>query len=230
MPYQQAYDTQVAAVDRVLAGRESGTGPHAIIHFVEHDPVITVSRRPEAKQHLTATPALLERFGVAVAETDRGGDITYHGPGQLVVYPIVDLNHFNLGLHAYMRLLEEASIRTAAAFGIVTIRDPAATGVWTVNADGGPHAKLCACGVRVRKWVSMHGLAINVHTNLDHFKLIVPCGLAGRPVTSLHLLLGGDAPAFDAVKAAMRATLHMLLLEAADEAVRKRSITPTPSL
>ncbi|MBU6412935.1 MAG: lipoyl(octanoyl) transferase LipB [Planctomycetes bacterium] len=233
MSYEQAYDVQVAAVDRVLAGRESGTGvgsgPQAIIHFVEHDPVITVSRRPEAKQHLTATPELLERFGVSVAETDRGGDITYHGPGQLVVYPIVDLNHFNLGLHAYMRLLEEASIRTAAAFGVPTMRDPAATGVWTVNAEGAPHAKLCACGVRVRKWVSMHGLAINVHTNLDHFNLIVPCGLAGRPLTSLHTFLGPDAPDMDAVKAAMRATLHMLLLDAADEAATKRRITPAPS-
>jgi lipoate-protein ligase B len=227
--YAEAYEVQVAAVDRVLAGRESGSGPHAIIHFVEHDPVITVSRRPEARQHLTATPELLHRFGVDVVETDRGGDITYHGPGQLVVYPIVDLNHFNLGLHAYMRLLEEASIRTAAAFGIPTMRDPSATGVWTVKKDGTPDAKLCACGVRVRKWVSMHGLAINVRTNLDHFNLIVPCGLAGRPVTSLHLLLGSDAPAFDAVKAAMRATLHMLLLEAADEAARKRSIIPNPS-
>jgi lipoyl(octanoyl) transferase len=226
MPYEHAYDVQVAAVDRVLAGRESGTGsgsdPHAIIHFVEHDPVITVSRRPEARQHLTATPALLKRFGVSVAETDRGGDITYHGPGQLVVYPIVDLNHFNLGLHAYMRLLEEASIRTAAAFGIPTMRDPAATGVWTVNADQTPRAKLCACGVRVRKWVSMHGLAINVATNLDHFNLIVPCGLAGRPVTSLHTLLGPDAPDMHAVKAAMRATLHMLLLDAAELAQAKR--------
>ncbi len=229
MPYQQAYDTQVAAVERVLAGRESNSGPHAIIHFVEHNAVITVSRRPVARQHLTATPELLHRFGVSVAETDRGGDITYHGPGQLVVYPIVDLNHFNLGLHAYMRLLEEASIRTAAAFGIPTMRDPSATGVWTVKQDCTPDAKLCACGVRVRKWVSMHGLAINVHTNLDHFNLIVPCGLAGRPVTSLQLLLGARCPTMVEAKQVMREVLAALLHEAHDDAIRKRGVTSAPS-
>jgi len=222
MPYQPANEVQVAAVDRVLAARDGGSGPHGIIHFVEHDPVITVSRRPEARQHLTATPELLVRFGVEVAETDRGGDITYHGPGQLVVYPIVDLNCLNLGLHAYMRLLEEAAIRTCAAFGVPAMRDPAATGVWTVTPGGLPHAKLCACGVRVRKWVSMHGLAINVHTNLDHFNLIVPCGLAGRPVTSLKSLLGNNCPSMDAVKQVMRKVMAELLDEAHHLARAKR--------
>jgi lipoyl(octanoyl) transferase len=222
MPYQQAYEIQVAAVDRILAARDSGAGPHGIIHFVEHDPVITISRRPEARQHLTATPELLVRFGVEVAETDRGGDITYHGPGQLVVYPIIDLNIFNLGLHAYMRLLEEAAIRTAAHYGMFTRRDDSATGVWTMKENGTPDAKLCACGVRVRKWISMHGLAINVHTHLDHFHLIVPCGLAGRPVTSLRSLLGANCPSMDEVRQVMRGVMAELLSEAQNIARVKR--------
>jgi lipoyl(octanoyl) transferase len=141
--------------------------------------------------HLLASPELLSRHGVALAETDRGGDITYHGPGQLVAYPILDLNLLGLGLHAYMRLLEDAVIETCGTFGIQAQREPGATGVWVPGADGGS-AKVCAMGVRVRKWVSMHGLALNVTTNLEHFGLIVPCGLPGRPVTTVERELGAS--------------------------------------
>ena len=200
--YADAYALQLAHHEEVLAARESGAPDPGRILLVEHDPpVITISKRADAPKHLLATPQMLERAGVTIAETDRGGDITYHGPGQLVVYPILDLNVYHLRLHDYMRLLEQSIIDAIAEWGVVGERDPSATGVW---AGGGGRAsqpsKIAALGVRIRRWVSMHGLALNVTTNLDHFQLIVPCGLHGRPVTSLRQLLGERCPAMDEVK------------------------------
>jgi lipoyl(octanoyl) transferase len=156
--------------------------------------------------------------GVTVAETDRGGDITFHGPGQLVVYPILDLNLLNLRLNGYLRFLEQVLIDTLAHFAIEGHRDPTATGVWTVMPPASshdPHAptlapqssKIAAIGVRVSRWVTMHGLALNVMTNLDHFNLIVPCGLAGRSVTSMKQVLGDCCPTMAAVKQTLAATL-----------------------
>ncbi len=163
--------------------------------LVEHDPpVITVSRRAGAREHLVATDTQLAAAGVEVAETDRGGDITYHGPGQLVVYPILDLNMLGLRLHGYMRFLEQLVLDTLAAWGIEGRRDETATGVWVGDS------KICAMGVRLSRWVSMHGLALNVTTNLEHFDLIVPCGLTGRTVTSLHQELGEACPPIAQVK------------------------------
>lgn len=216
MAYADAYARQAATVDEVLAWRES-SGPVGRIFLVEHPAVVTVSRRPEARQHLIASPQLLASHGVEVAETDRGGDITYHGPGQLVVYPIVDLNRLNLGLHEYMRLLEEAVINTCDEFGVATMRDPKATGVWTTH-NGAPTSKICAMGVRVRRWVTMHGLAINVTTNLDHFNLIVPCGLVGRAVTSLQRECGPHTPSMDDVKRVLCVNLESLIADAKHKA------------
>lgn len=250
MSYADAYALQLAHHEEVLAAREAAFPPShppsdiphptsadpGRILLVEHDPpVITISRRAGARDHLTATPDMLARAGVEIAETDRGGDITYHGPGQLVVYPILDLNYYHLGLHAYMRLMEQAIIDAIATWGITGKRDPAATGVWvqaTGTRDQGmkasreengvapalssipqsldasmPSSKIAALGVRVRRWVSMHGLALNVSTNLDHFNLIVPCGLAGRGVTSMQLELRERAPAMNDVKTALTASL-----------------------
>jgi len=230
--YRDAYEIQLERVARQLEARESGEGPVGTVLLLEHDPpVITVSRRPDARKHLVATPELLERHGVTVAETDRGGDITYHGPGQLVAYPIIDLKRVGgaagLGLHEYMRLLERAVIATCAAFGVRAHRDVCATGVWVggdeertgaacadgeTNAGGigagvGGGSKICAMGVRVKRWVTMHGLALNVSTNLEHFRLIVPCGLAGRAVTSLERELGESRPSMDEVKARLAGEL-----------------------
>lgn len=217
LAYTPAYQRQVARVDEVVAARESG-GSMGTIYFVEHvPPVITVSRRPTAASHLLASEQQLRSQGIEVCETDRGGDITYHGPGQLVTYPILDLNIFNLGLHDYMRLLEEAVIQTCAHFGIEAQRDPTATGVWVNDA------KICAMGVRVRKWVSMHGLAINVHTDLSHFQNIVPCGLAGRPVTSMRHLLGSACPSMQQVRDVLSDLLQRQLIERADSAAARRS-------
>ena len=161
---------------------------------------------------------MLAAAGVTIAETDRGGDITYHGPGQLVAYLILDLNYYRLGLHDYMRLLESAVIRTCAAFTVKADRDLSATGVWVPQHEesggGGAPSKICAMGVRVRRWVSMHGLALNVTTNLEHFNLIVPCGLAGRSVTSLQRELAARCPSMTEVKRELASTLTALLAEA----------------
>ncbi len=209
MPYPEALAVQRAHVEEVLASRDSGTPEVGRVLIVEHPPVITVSHRPNATKHLLADSGRLMAEGVAVEPTDRGGDITYHGPGQLVVYPILDLNVLGLRLHEYMRLLESVVIDTCLAFGVQAIRDATATGVWIPSPDdpSDAHAKVCAMGVRVRRWVSMHGLAINVSTNLKHFDLIVPCGLVGRPVTSIRELLGERCPSMELVKRAVADTM-----------------------
>ena len=211
--YADAYAEQVACVDRVISGRASGALVGARIGkvlLVEHDPVVTVTRRPGAAGHVLAGAGQLERLGIEIHETDRGGDVTYHGPGQLVVYPIVDLNRLNCRIHEYLRLLEAVVIETLAEFGVVGERDESATGVWL--RDGDRLAKVCAMGVRVRRWVTMHGLAINVDPDLAHFGVIVPCGLVGRPVTSLREILAEACPSMDEVKRVLidrlRAALH----------------------
>lgn len=189
IPYRDAFAIQLEHHQRVLAMRDKPTTntPLGSLLLLEHDPpVITISRRPDAARHLIAPEQRLRNLGVTVEPTDRGGDITYHGPGQIVAYPIVDLNRANLRLHPWVRLLEQAVINTAERFNLPTTREPGATGVWTHHEDPNRRAKLAAIGVRVKRWVSMHGLAFNITTNLDHFDLIVPCGLAGRAVTSLE--------------------------------------------
>jgi lipoyl(octanoyl) transferase len=195
MPYADALELQRDLQREVIEQRRSRGTRSMYVLLVEHDPaVITVTGRRGGRQHLIATEKDLRAAGVEVAVTDRGGDITYHGPGQLVAYPILDLNILRLRLHGYMRFLEQVVIDTLARFNVQGRRDPGATGVW-VDA-----AKICAMGVRLSRWVSMHGLALNVTTNLDHFELIVPCGLAGRAVTSVGRQLGDGCPTLDEVK------------------------------
>jgi lipoyl(octanoyl) transferase len=204
MAYEDALSVQRQRLAEVVADRGTG-GLIGHLLLVEHDPpVITVSRRPGARDHLLADSQRLAAAGVIVADTDRGGDITYHGPGQLVVYPILDLNRLDLRLHGYLRWLEDRVLETLSSFGIKGHRDECATGVWVggaPDADGiAVNRKICAMGVRVSRWVSMHGLAINIHTDLSHFDLIVPCGLAGREVTSMHRELGEHCPSMQEVK------------------------------
>ncbi|MFM9996514.1 MAG: lipoyl(octanoyl) transferase LipB [Phycisphaerales bacterium] len=224
LPYAPACRVQGEHLDEVLASREAATPEVGRLLLVEHDPVVTIGRRPGSARHLTATPEQLARHGVAVAESDRGGDVTYHGPGQVVAYPILDLNVLGLGLHAYMRMLESVVIDALAAFGVRGERDTSATGVW-VRSDhraGGP-AKIAAMGVRVRRWVSMHGLALNVSTNPEHFGLIVACGLAGRSVTNLSTVLGTRCPSMDEVKRALVASMIDHVERARREAVARRA-------
>jgi lipoyl(octanoyl) transferase len=205
--YRAAYEEQVRHLDEVIAARAAGAAEVGRLLLVEHDPVVTVTKRAVAGGSVLAPPELLEAAGIQLYETDRGGDVTYHGPGQLVAYPILDLNLLELRLGEYMRLLETAVIDAIKPLGVGGERDPSATGVWTPSrAFGGQLAKVCAMGVRVRRWVSMHGLALNVTTNMEHFRLIRPCGL-DRPVTSMRLELGENCPDQETVREALVATL-----------------------
>lgn len=200
--YRDAYERQLAHHAEVLGARLDQRTLAGRVLVVEHDPVITVTRKAIAGGHVLGDPATLARLGVTLEETDRGGDVTYHGPGQAVVYPIVDLNRFGLRLHAYLRLLEQAIIDTIAEVGLVGQRDPDATGVWVPSrsaARDGELAKIAAIGVRVRKWVTLHGLALNVAPDMSHFELIVPCGLHGRPVTSIQAETGPPTPSTAAI-------------------------------
>ena len=155
-----------------------------VLLLVEHPHVITLGVRGDGgRSHILASPDLLLARGVDVHETGRGGDITYHGPGQIVGYPILDLKPDRCDVHRYVRDLEEILIRTATDYGIAAERVPGLTGVWV------GHEKLAAIGVRVARWVTSHGFAFNVTTDLDYFNLIVPCGITDRGVTSLARLL-----------------------------------------
>jgi lipoate-protein ligase B len=204
MAYVPALEIQRATHQRVLDRLDPPT-----LLLVEHDPVITISQRREAAQHLIVNAETLARLGIDVQPTDRGGDITYHGPGQLVAYPILHLEDFGLNLSRYMRLLEQVVIDTVGEFGVAAHREAGATGVW---ADAKPQAaKIAALGVRIRRGVTMHGLALNVTTNMEHFNTIVPCGLAGRSVTSLRELLGEKTPAMEQVKAALTGQMRQKL-------------------
>lgn len=231
MSYAEAYKVQCARQQRVIDARspeENGASiffarEHVgVVLLVEHDPVITISRRASATKNLLASPRQLAQAGVQVAETDRGGDITYHGPGQLVIYPILDLSAMNVGLHEYMRMLEGAVIATCAKFGVEAAREQGATGVWVPSVRETSPAKIAAMGVRVKKWVSMHGLALNVTTDLRHFDLIVPCGLAGRRVTSLQRELEEACPSAPEVKTELVGAIARECRSAIEEAIRKR--------
>jgi lipoate-protein ligase B len=198
LPYRDAWAIQESAHADVLAGG------HERIFLVEHPPVITFGRRPGVDRHLIASDNQLKSMGVEVVQSDRGGDITFHGLGQLVAYPIIRLNDHRLSVGSYVRSLETAVIATLADLGITAQKDPAAIGVW-VNPE--TPAKICALGVRIRRGISLHGIALNVTIDLSYFDLIVPCGLAGRSVTSIQQLLGAETPSMNTAKQALSKNL-----------------------
>ena len=177
--YSIALELQQTLVRLVKEGRISHT-----LLLLEHPPVITLGRNAGA-QNIVAAPEFLAGNGVELHETDRGGDVTFHGPGQLVGYPIFDLRAFEprIGAVDFVRKLEEVLIRTCGDLGVVTERIPGLTGVWTQNEVP---AKIAAIGIHISRAVTSHGFALNVNTNLDYFKLIVPCGITDKPVTSLE--------------------------------------------
>jgi len=177
-----AYADGLELQKELVEQRKTGEIPDQLL-LLEHPPVITLGvRTRNDRSHVIATPETLEDAGVEVFESGRGGDVTYHGPGQLVGYPILDLRPDRCDVHRYVRDLEEVLIRAVAGFGIVSHRLPGLTGTWVGNE------KLAAIGVRIARWVTSHGFALNVSTNLEHFGLIVPCGITGKGVTSMDIL------------------------------------------
>jgi lipoyl(octanoyl) transferase len=179
-----AYADALALQRSLVDDRRAGRIPDTLL-FVEHPHVLTLGVRGDGgRSHILATDEALAARGIEVHETGRGGDITYHGPGQIVGYPIIDLNPDRRDVHRYVRDLETVLIRTAADYGITAGRIEGLTGVWVGDE------KLAAIGVRIARWITSHGFALNVTTDLAHFGLIVPCGIADRGVTSLARLLG----------------------------------------
>jgi lipoyl(octanoyl) transferase len=243
MAYVPALGLQRDTHQRVV----DGSGPQTVM-MVEHDPVITVSRRPNARRNVLADANRLAQCGIDVQPTDRGGDVTYHGPGQLVVYPVLRLGPLGLNVGRYMRLLECAVADTVAAFGVQPTCIKGATGVWADSGSSqttgdspfsdarvgdeqrrdeqrcdrstgdplpvGPR-KLCALGVRVSRGVTMHGFALNVDPQMEHFETIVPCGLSDCGVASLKQILGDNTPTMPQVKDQIIVSLRRCLREVA---------------
>jgi lipoyl(octanoyl) transferase len=180
MPYGEALDVQRALVEDRRAGRIADT-----LLLVEHPHVLTLGVRGDGgRSHILAGADVLAARGIDVHETGRGGDITYHGPGQLVGYPIIDLKPDRCDVHRYVRDLEDVLIRAVADFGIQAGRVEGLTGVWVGRE------KLAAIGVRIARWITSHGFALNVTTDLDYFNLIIPCGIPDRGITSVARLAG----------------------------------------
>ncbi|HXM98608.1 MAG TPA: lipoyl(octanoyl) transferase LipB [Candidatus Dormibacteraeota bacterium] len=184
--YSAAFEVQ----ERLVAARKTGAIDNVLL-LCEHPHVITVGRNGN-RAHLLASENVLRQKNVELQETNRGGDITYHGPGQIVGYPILDLAALRKDVRWYVRSLEEVMIRASAELGIAAGREPGKIGVWV----GAParSEKLGAIGVHLSRWVTSHGFAYNVSTDLRYFDLIVPCGILGRKATSLEKLLGRSVP------------------------------------
>jgi lipoyl(octanoyl) transferase len=200
MDYRQAWTLQEAIHAEVVAGADER------LLLVEHPPVITMGRRPDSHVNLLASEDYLANLGVQLVHSDRGGDITFHGPGQIVAYPIVRLADHALSVGGFVRALENAAISALREFDVKAHRIQGAVGVWTGDDDH--PAKICAIGVRIRRGVTLHGVALNVSTDLSFFNLIIPCGLQGKAVTSLSQLLGPAAPTMERVKSTLVAALQ----------------------
>ncbi|MGA2584469.1 MAG: lipoyl(octanoyl) transferase LipB [Tepidisphaeraceae bacterium] len=195
MAYRKAWAVQEDAHANVLTGDEE------MLLIVEHPAVITLGRRGSAIENLISSQQRLEEAGIELVQSDRGGDITLHSPGQIVAYPIIRLVSHKLSVGGYVHRLESAVIEMLGELGISGFTDPKAVGVWVRHQRGS--AKICAIGVRIKRGVSMHGLALNVDNDLGLFNHIVPCGLADKSVTSVAELLGDRAPGMEEVKSAL---------------------------
>jgi lipoate-protein ligase B len=201
LEYGKALEYQRA----VAQARIAGTIEEDVLLLVEHPPVVTLGRSAK-ERHLLASPELLVARGVELFEVERGGDVTFHGPGQLVGYPIIDLKRHRRDLHWYLRQVEEALIQALDGFGIAGERQAGYTGVWTNNR------KIASNGVHARDWVTWHGFALNVSTDLGYFDLIVPCGIPAVTMTSIDREVGksvGLEPAADAVVSAFASVFSL---------------------
>ena len=189
LPYSEAWDIQEEYFSNTIAVKRQNrqldysilTENHLLL--VEHPPVFTLGKSGKI-DHLLLKEEVLKSKGIAFFKTNRGGDITFHGPGQLVGYPILDLDNFFTDIHKYLRYLEEIIIKTLSDFGINSARSDGETGVW-LDLDTPFARKICAMGVRASRWVTMHGFALNINTDLSYFDYIVPCGIQGKGVTSI---------------------------------------------
>jgi len=201
--YKQTWDYQEQLLQQNTAIKAAARslGEEAAAHaetvdrllFTEHNPVYTLGKNGKQTNVLLNEAGLAAR-GIEYYHINRGGDITFHGPGQLVGYPILDLEHFKTDLGWYLRSLEEAIILTLAYYGLKGERSPGETGVWLDASIKGRERKICAMGIRCSRWVTMHGFALNVNTNLDYFNFIIPCGIQNKQVTSLAKELGHTLP------------------------------------
>jgi lipoic acid synthetase len=187
-PYQHGWEFQKSFVK----GRRQGQINEDALVLLEHPPVITLGRKGE-RANILAEDAVLAAKGCEVCQVDRGGDVTFHGPGQLVGYPLLDLRHYGQDVHAYVEKLEEVVIRTLRDYGIEAVRDKEYTGVWVGRE------KICAIGIGMKSWLSYHGFALNIDADLSYFQLITPCGITGRGVTSMAKILG-KAPQMQTVR------------------------------
>lgn len=192
IPYETAWQLQV----QLVAARQNDRLKKNVVLFLEHPPVFTMGRRG-GSEHLNVSKAFLEKSGIHLHQVERGGDITYHGPGQLVVYPIIKLHPLSFGVVELVDLLEEVMIRTVADWGLKARRNPLNRGIWIGND------KLGSIGIAVRRGISFHGLALNVNPDLTHFSWINPCGLAGVKMTSMTAH-AATTPTVTEVKAAMK--------------------------
>ena len=211
--YQKVWDLQTTFFEKILAQKVSNRRENTQVptpnyfFFVEHPHVYTLGKSGDAS-NLLISEARLKEIEASFYKINRGGDITYHGPGQIVGYPILDLENFFTDIHKYLRLLEEMVILTLAEYGLKGERSKGETGVWL--DVGTPFArKICALGVRASRWVTMHGFAFNVNTNLGYFDHMIPCGIRGKSVSSLQAELGQEVP-LDKVKAQLLKHFEML--------------------
>ncbi len=198
MPYKEAWGRQVEYFNRMVATRASGDTCRNCLIFCEHPHVYTLGRHGKMSNMLV-DEVRLKQLGAELFHIDRGGDITYHGPGQLVCYPILNLEDFHLGLKEYVYTLEEAVIRVCDSYGVIAGRVAGATGVW-LEAGMPSERKICAIGVRSTHFITMHGLAFNVNTDLSYFDYIHPCGFMDKGVTSLEKEIGKRIPMKEVVQ------------------------------
>jgi lipoyl(octanoyl) transferase len=204
--YKEAWDLQKELLEGTIERKtfnrkkpeEEGVETEDHLIFCEHPPVYTLGKSG-SREHILISDQEMEERGIGFYHIDRGGDITYHGPGQLVAYPVIDLDHYFTDIGRYLRTLEEAVIRTLRAYGIEGERSEGATGVWLNTQDPVKARKICAMGVKCSRWVTMHGIALNVNNDLSYFDHIVPCGIPDKGVTSIREEVGKEV-SMDEVK------------------------------
>ena len=189
---QENVQIKAARFSILEASNPSQQTQHYLL-LTEHNPVYTLGKSGK-KEHILISPEVMEEKGIEYFHINRGGDITFHGPGQLVGYPILDLEKFGTDIGKYLRNLEEVIIRTIAHFGLKGDRSKGETGVWLDPDQPGKERKICAMGIRCSRWITMHGWALNVNTDLSYFGHIVPCGIQNKQVTSIKKELGYEVP------------------------------------